>query len=185
LSIVASDIPALKRFCSEVISDSVDICQDKYHLYIIDKISGSFLAVSRVAGEKPPLSVLNQDGFKILIIVDHIQLLKNLEWAELAIEGTQRITFKANKINDSYNNGLISLYSGSSELSSFPAHFLKGDNMIADFPVSYFSSIVKYIEGPVSLGFNHDESNTVLGVFAHENSGNVKYSHYLQSMKSR
>lgn len=183
LSVVSSDIPALKSFCSKITSDSVDICQDKHRLYLVEPSTGSFLALSRVASRKPPLSVLDPGGFQTVLVVDQSQLLKNLSWAQLAIEGTQRLSFKASRTGS--DGGEIALYNESAELSRFPARFLKGDSLNADFPVRFFHSIVKHVDGPVSLGFAHPEAQTVLGVFPSEPAGNVKYVHYLQSMRAR
>lgn len=98
LSVVSADIPALRSFCAKATSDIVNVSQDKSRLYLVDPTSGSFLALSRVASKKPPLSILDPSGFKTILEVEHAQLLKNLGWAQLAIEGTQRLGFRASRI---------------------------------------------------------------------------------------
>jgi len=184
LSVVSSDIPALKSFCSKSVSDVVSVSQDKSRLYLSDPVSGSFLALSRVATKKPPLSVLDPDGFQTVIVADHSQLLKNLGWAQLAIEGTQRLGFRASRPGGS-EVGEVVLWSESAELSRFPVRFLKGDGLSADFPVRFFHSLVKHVDGDVSLGFSHPDAPTVLGVFPTQPDQSVRYVHYLQSMRAR
>lgn len=184
LSVVSSDIPALKSFCSKSVSDSVNVSQDKSRLYLIDPTSGSFLALSRVASKKPPLSVLDPGGFRTVLVVDHFQLLKNLGWAQLAIEGTQRLGFRASRPHGS-DAGEAVLWSESSEISKFPVRFLKGNDLSADFPVRFFHSLVKHVDGDVHLGFSHPDAPTVLGVFPAGSEKPVRYVHYLQSMRSR
>jgi hypothetical protein len=183
LSIVSSDIPAIKTFCSKS-GDSINLAQDDRSLYIMDPSNGSFLALSRVAAKKPPLHLLSDDGFEVVITVDQDQLSKSLGWAQLAIEGTQRMGLKATK-DGSGQEGRVELYNSSQELSQFPVSFLKGDQFRADFPVRFFFSISKFMEGEVSLRFGHTDAPTVMGVSQCDADGSVRAVHYLQSMRER
>ncbi len=184
LSIVSSDIPSIKAFCSKLTGESVDLAQDDRSLYVKDPSNGSFLALSKVSAKKPPLHLLDDDGFDTVVVVDQGQLSKSLGWAQLAIEGTQRMGLKAVR-GPSGSEGQMEFYNSDQELSQLPAHFLKGDRIQADFPVRFFFSISKFIEGEVSLQFGHADSPTVMGVSQRDPDGSVRSTHYLQSMRER
>lgn len=183
LSIVSSDIPLMKLFCSRIGSDNVNISYDDHKIYLVESKTGSFLALSRVVANKPQFSVLDKSGFQTMLTVDQEQLLKNLGWAQLAIEGTQRMNFTSLNNNSDICDIIIS--NESSEISRFPANFVKGDSIKADFPVRFFHSIVKHIYGKICLGFNHIDAPTVLGIFPFEQPEDIEYFHYLQSMRMR
>ena len=183
VSVVSSDIPMIKSFCSRIPGDVVRVGHDGSHLYFNDPVTGSFMALSRVSSRKPPVSSIDPSGFKTVLVADQAQLLKNLGWAQLAIEGTQRISFRAQKSNDG-DAGELELLHGLEEVSRFPVRFLKGSALSADFPVRFLHSIVKHVDGDVVMGFDHPEAPKVLGVYS-SNGGPIHYAHYLMSMISR
>lgn len=183
MSVVSSDIPVIKGFCSRIPGEVVRIGHDDTRLYLMDPSTGSFMGLSKVASRKPPLSVLDTDGFKTVLVADQSQLLKNLGWAQLAIEGTQRLSFRAKKGGG--EEGELELLHGSEEISRFPVRFVKGDSLSADFPARFLHSIVKHVDGDVAMGFDHPEAPKVLGVYRHGSDGPVKYAHYLMSMVQR
>ncbi len=182
LSIISSDIPSIRSFCSKCSSD-VLIRQDERRLYISDPATQSVLAFSRIQVPKPPLSVLDDDGFTISCLIDRQQGLKSMNWAVLALDGTQRITFDAKKQSES---GVLELRSEQTEISSFPIQFLAGGAFKADFPARLFHGILTYLDdGPINLKFGHKDSPTILQVTQHLPKGSVRSAHFLQSMRSR
>lgn len=183
LSIISSDIPIIRGFCTKISGDTVNIGQDRSRLYLMDPITKSFLAMSKMASTKPPFSTLDVSGFRTVLSADQGQLLKNLSWASLAIEGTQRIGFRALKA-DGQDSGDLELLHGSEEISRFPVKFLKGKELTADFPVRFLHSISKHVNGDVLFGFDHPDAPKILGVYGND-SGSVRATHYLMSMVSR
>ena len=185
LSVVSSDIPAVKAFCGKVDGDTVDLAQDDRALYVLDVQTGSFMSLSKVSGKKPPLRVLDDDGFETVLVIDQDRLNKSLGWAQLAIEGTQRMSFRARRESSDGPEGTIELYNASQELSQLPVRFLKGSELRADFPVRFFFSMTKFVDGDISLRYGHKDAPTVLGISQHECEGSVRSIHYLQSMRER
>ena len=183
LSIVSSDIPAIKAFCNKVDGDAVVLGQDDKALYVMDPDTASFMSLSKVSGKKPPLRLLDDEGFDTVLVIDQERLSKSLGWAQLAIEGTQRMSFRASK--DSGEEGTIELYNASQEISQLPVRFLKGSALKADFPVRFFFSMTKFVDGDVSLKYGHKDAPTILGISQHEVNGSVRSTHYLQSMRER
>lgn len=180
ISIVSSDLPLIKAFCSRIPGDFVRIGHDDLRLYFQDPTTGSYVALSKVAARRPPLTVLDTSKFSTVLVADQAQLLKNLGWAELAVEGTQRISFSASKLD-----GELELRHGSEQISRFPVQFLKGDSLSADFPVRFLRTIVKHLDGSVALGFDHPDAPKVLGVYLSDPEGPLRFTHYLMSMVSR
>jgi len=178
LSIISSDVPVIRSFCAKAVSDFIYLSQDSDRLYVIDSETESVLALSRVSTKKPALSVLDPDGFQIVLVIDQAKLSKSLKWARLAIEGTQRISFIA-------KGDELELHSTKEEISRLPVTFIKGDEIITDFPVKFFSSIVDHIEGDVKLMYKHEKDPTILGVSENDSKSEIRSVHYLQSMKPR
>jgi hypothetical protein len=188
-SIVSDDLPLAKSFCAHCDGD-VKLSQDSVRIYLVDNATGSLLALSKMVGAKPPLSILSQNEFSTEMHIDKTQLAKCLNWSVLAIEGTQRLSFKATLLSDSEltstdSNGVVELNSGSQELSRLSSLFIKGDSIHADFPVRFFSSIIGYMnDGSVTLRYGHPASPTILEI-SQQNDDAVRSVHYIQSMKVR
>jgi hypothetical protein len=182
LSIVADDIPLVRAFCSSVTSDEIEISQDDNRLYITDVASGSILGLVRLAAQKPALSLLDSPGFATELTADKARLQKSLEWALLNIEGTQRMNFSTISDGDGTR---IQLGNKGHELSTFPAKFVKGTTLCADFPVKFFSSIVDSMEdGELTLRYDHPTAPTLLEISQAAESGPIHAIHYLLSMHS-
>lgn len=179
VSIVSNDIPLIKSFCSKI-TDTVKVGSDKTRHFFVDPDTNSVLSISRISSKKPILKLIDNDKFQTIFVTDKEQLLKNLNWAQTAIEGTQRINIKANSDDEK-----IHLYNGSDEISSFPTSFSKGKSIDADFPVRHLYSIVRHVEGNVAFAFHHEENKPILGIFSSESNGPVKSVHYVSSMVSR
>ena len=183
LSIVSDDLPLAKSFCAHCTGDDIRVCQDSLRMYLVDITTGSILALSKMAIAKPPVTILNQDEFSTVIEIDKIQLSKSLNWSVLAIEGTQRLNFKAIRGSELTTDGIVELSSGAQDLSKLSAKFNKGNGLQADFPVRFFSSIVSYMDdGKITLRHGHPTSPTILEI-SQENPDDVQSVHYIQSMK--
>jgi hypothetical protein len=185
ISLVSDDLPQTKSFCNLCSDKNIQLLQDNSRLYILEPSTGSFLALSKINTQKPPFSILDDAGFTACAEIDKAQLSDSLKWAVLAIEGTQRLSFRASRHNNDAPDGTVELSSGAQELSHLPIKFIRGKELNADFPVRFFASIIGYLdEGEVCLKFGHPTLPTILQI-SQKVAGVVQSHHYLQSMKER
>ena len=181
LSVVSADLPTMRAFCSRLSDADVLVHQDKSHMYLGDPQTGSFLCFSRVASNKPPFSLLSEDGYDVVVHADQAKLVKALQWANMAIEGTQRLSIRA-------ADGLMEFKNGSQEVSQLPVEIPVGTELKGDFPVRILQSVVGYFgEGNVALKYGHRDLKTVLEISeaAPPEPSAVRARHFLQSMKER
>jgi len=179
LSIVSADLPAIRAFCARLGDADVVVGRDKSHLFVSDPATASCAAFSRYASVRPPLSVIPEAGYGTVVALDRDQFVKSLTWCSMAVEGTQRISFKA-------SGGKLSLMNGSQEVSALPASFVAGSELNADFPVRVLAGIVKYLgEGKAFLKYGHKDSPGVLEIAEESSDGIVRARHFVSSMKER
>jgi hypothetical protein len=185
LSIVSADLPLMKSFCGKLPDKSIQIGQSPQHMFIMDPHTGSHIIFSRVASNKPALNLLPEEGHEIVISIDRDQLAKCLQWASMAVEGTQRLTLVA-IAEDSDGNGTIEFFNGKQEISKMPVQFKSGKRFSSDFPVKYLAGIVRYLgEGNACLKFSHPASPTVLEITEQTSEGSTRARHFIQAMKER
>lgn len=178
-SIVSSDVPTIRGFLSKMKGESVQACQDDRNFSVIDPDTQSFLSVGKVATKKPEFNVLDKDGFKTCLQINLKSLLKNLEWALLAIEGTQRLGFQAE--GDS-----VKLFNNKEELGEVPVEFKSGDKLEADFPVRFLHMMVKHLSNDPLLYYDHEKSPTILGITqVPVEDQQIEFMHFLPSMRKR
>lgn len=179
LSIVSADLPLIRSFCSKLGDSDVVVGRDKSHVFVSDPATGSCVAFSRVASTRPPLHVIPEDGYSVIVAVDRDQLVKSLMWCAMAVEGTQRISLRV-------SGDRMSLLNGVHEVSSLPASFLSGDTLCADFPIKILGGIVKHLsEGRALLKYSHREFPDVLEIAEESPNGVVRVRHFISSMKER
>jgi hypothetical protein len=183
LSIISSDIPIIRAFCSSLSCDSIYIGQDLHHVFLVDRATNSFLALGKVRGSKPPMQFPDMGQFKIAFSVPKDVITRSLEWSSTAIDGTQRVTFNISRSDLSSPAGEAVL-SAKEELTRFPVSFLSGSSFCTDLPIRYLSSIVGYIEEDVVFHFGHEEMPTVLGLSSSSGrNASMKAMHFVNSMK--
>ena len=186
LSIVSADIPLCRTFCSKSGSDHVLMGQSAAHLFLSDPSTGSYLLMSRVASARPPLFVLDQDGYTVEIRVEKNLLTSSLSWARTAIEGTSRLNLTAVRSADS-NSGRLDMSANGQEIATLPITFLKGKEMRADFHVSVLSNVAGYIDGDDAiLRYAHPKIPTLLEITDKPIDGEPKSvigRHFLQCMR--
>lgn len=180
-SIISADIPAIRSFLSKMDNDKISFGQDSNKIYFVDSNSRSFLALSKVAGEKPEFQPM-VDGFEDQIVIDRELLLRNLNWATLAIERTQRITIEANKSGDDSGNLVISFQK--QEADGIPISVVKGNGFKIDVPLDKISHIINFIDNNVSIKYGNPKSSTMLEISSGDNSGDVKCIHFITTMKN-
>jgi hypothetical protein len=184
LSVISSDIPTIRAFCSSLPGEEVLIGQNKTHLFIVDRTSGSTLALGRVASSKPPFSCPDMSKFRTSFSVPKDVISRSLEWSSTAVEGTQRVTFDIRRPDPSSPAGEAVL-SSKEELTRFPVSFVSGTGFCTDLPIRYLSSMISYIEEDVVFHFGHEDSPTILGLSS--GSGDrapMRAMHFVNSMKS-
>jgi len=179
LSIVSDDLPVMRAFCSKSSGDDVVIGQDRTKMFLSDPKSGSIISFSRISCNKPSLQVLPDDGYGVEFEVDRSQLVKALQWANMAREGTRRVSFKM-------SDGSMTMSCNGQEVSSLPISFLSGDSMSADFPADILAGVISYTESEkILFRFQHkileicDTKKLGVKVFS------VRSRHFLQAMKER
>lgn len=173
LSIVSSDIPVIRAFCTKCSTNYVYMFHDDERLSITDEDKQSVLSISKVSTKKPSITLLDPSLFSTTVVVDRDLLLKNVEWAASVVEGTQRVTF------DIFD-GVMKMSDGSNELAKFPVT-VDGGNITADYPIGFMLNILKFIDNDVVLKFGHKLMPTVMEVT--QKDSKLNFSHYLQSMR--
>lgn len=176
LSIIGSDIPVLRSFCSKI-DGSIGLFQDRSKLYAIDPETGSVIAFGRVSSGGKPDFQPPSDEFSAELFANKDKLKSGLEWALTALDGTQRLTCSA-------ENDMMSM-SNNGEIFSTPVEFKRGSSIKADIPARFLKSIVDHIDSEsVVIKFGHRDNPTIMSVSGNEDS-NVKVLHYLQTMRGR
>jgi hypothetical protein len=175
-SIIGSDIPQIRAFCSKIDGD-VGFYQDKNKLYIVDTKTKSIFAISKLSSIKPDFSPPS-DEFKTEVLVSKDKLVKNLTWALSALDGTQRLTCEINDDN-------MTMLNGGNEVFSFPIIKKTGNDFKSDLPAKFFHTIINHIDSDtVILRLNHSVMSTIIGI-TEESSLDVSVVHYVQAMRSR
>lgn len=177
LSIISSDIPFIRTFCSKCDGDVGLMCDDN-KLYISDDSSGSMMVFSRIVIPKPTLTLFDSSDFGTEVHIDRDQLLKSLVWASSAIEGTQRLGVHATKSDDN-----MKLFFGQEEIANFPVSFISGNEIKSDFPLNVLMNVVNFIDKVVVFKFHHKDAQTMLEVS--QKDTDLRSMHYLQSMRTR
>ena len=178
LSVVSSDVPLIKNFCSKFAGDII-VGQDKNHLFIADPVSHTCMFFSRVACNKPPLTLLKDEGYKIDILVDRAQMAKALQWSVMAVDGTSRLSLAA-------SGSEMSMSSKGQELARVPVSFELGSDFKADFPVKILNNILTYTTTEkVLLRFGHKDAPSILQITEYDSESKARGRHYVQSMEDR
>jgi hypothetical protein len=172
LSIIGSDIPAIRSFCSKL-DDVVGLFQDKHKLYIIDTKTMSMLVLGKVVATKSDFS-LPSDNFNTEISLMKDQFLDGLNWALTALDGTQRLTCEVLE-------GTL-VMSNNGEVFSMPASFKRGTSFRVDLPAKFLHAAVSHTDSDeVLIKLGHTDNPTIVEVSDTDSS--VK--HYLQIMRSK
>lgn len=180
ISIVAADLPAMRAFCSRC-KGKVIVSQDRTHMLLQDPNTGSHIAFTRVASNKPAFSSYSPDDFSYVISVDKEQFTKSINWSSMAIEMTSRLSLRSIPDSDT-----LVMSSGKKELSTLPVKFHKGESFAADFPVDSIANIVPYLnDGRVMLKYGHKSQSCLLEICNEEMNTAVKSRHFVLSMPER
>lgn len=183
LSVVSSDIPILRNFCQKVGGENqVDVSFDDRSLYLSDPITGSYIQSQRVKCSVPPYSHF-VDSYSVKCEVSPSLMKENLLWASTALEGTNRISFRAMNVGPD-GKGYISISTPKEELCRFECKFISGNEIIADYPLNILSNVVSNFDsGTMTLKFGHSSVPTVLEIEVDD--GEVVGRHFIQSMKAK
>lgn len=174
LSIVSSDIPAIRSFCSKS-GESVLFGFDSKCFKIFDPKSKSWITFSRRNSKKPSLS-LPDSSHNVSIEVSKDDIQKSVKWCVMALDGTQRVTL-------SVGEDSIRMLSGTSELSKVPAK-IDGSPFTTDLPVKVLSTICDHLsDGPVSILFGNKSMPEVVE-FTQPGSP-VLSRHFVKGMRTR
>lgn len=177
LSITSADIPVMRSFCSRAGDSDILVGQENTKIFLIDKNSESRLVTSAVFGKKPEAFNIS-DQFDTVALVNHDHAHHNVNWANLSLDGTQRVTVLS-------SDGKLELLNGSNKLAQFPIKFLSGDKIHADFPAKILLNVIHYTQGEeILFKYGHREHKTILEVTSSVTSA-IKVRHFVQSMRMR
>ena len=174
LSIVGSDIPVIRSFCAKLDGD-VGLFQDRHKLYVVDAKTNSALSMGKVAAVKPDFSPPSEE-FETEVMMQKDQLLKGLDWALAALDGTQRLSCEAdaNEMRMS-NNG---------EIFSMPVSFNKGSSFRADLPARFLRTVISHVDSDnVTMKFGHPSCPAMMEIV--DTDLDIQAKHYVQVMRSR
>jgi hypothetical protein len=175
LSVVSSDIPYIRNYCSRNRGD-IEIKEDSSKLYFNCPSSHSWLSLSKVASEKPVFKMSNLSSPISELGVD-LDIFKGaLKWVTNVLDSTQRVTIEL-------IDGKLYFKSFNNELCVIPTlNFSK--NFSADFPINVFNTIFDHIvTGNCKLLYSPAEFLNTL-VVIQEFESYTAY-HFIRSMKSK
>lgn len=182
-SIISADIPIIRSFLSKVSCETIGFAEDKDRIYFSDISTRTFLALSKIASDKPQFQSLG-GNFNTHVLVDQDLFLRNLRWASMVVERTQRVTLRAHKSDPDTDSGFLVISFQKQEADGIPVTFVNGKNLEVDVPIDKLTHIVGYTEDKVSIKFGHSQNPSILEVSSQSDKLLVKSSHYLASMKA-
>jgi hypothetical protein len=175
ISIVGSDIPLIRSFCSKL-SGNVGLYHDKNRLYVVDLETESVFVMGRVAYSGSSFAAPTQD-FGIEILINRSHLIDGLEWALAALNGTQRLSCEVNGREMKMSNG--------GEIFSIPVSLNRGTGFKADMPAKYLRSITSHLDSDnILMRFGHPDHPTLLEM-SNVNEDIMQVYHYLHTMRGR
>jgi hypothetical protein len=183
LSIISSDLPVIRSFCSKATSETVQLCHDAARLYMIDPATQSIIAFSKVTCNKPSYESMPETDYQHSISLNGESLKKCLSWVSLAMDGTQRLSFLVQKNDD--NGGELEIRNGTEEISRLECQIMRGGNFEADFPVKHFVSILGYLDNDITLEYQHKELPALACIRESNLDLGIKARHYITSMVRR
>lgn len=135
-SIVSSDIPLIRSFCSKS-GEDVLVGSDSRSVYFVDPTTESWISLLKVSSERPKLVVpVKQHKSSVQLTKEDFH--KSVKWCLMAIEGTQRVTMN-------FNEQSLRMLSNNNELSSIPIK-LDGPEFSTDLSIKILSTISDHLD---------------------------------------
>jgi hypothetical protein len=173
-SMVSSDIPLVRAFCSKS-KDDILIGSDSRTIRFADPSTGSWMSLAKVSTERPSLSVPPESHSSSVSFLRE-DFRKSVKWCMMALEGTPRIT-------RSVSAGQVRRLTGTTELSSFPAE-LEGRDFSSDLPVKVLSTVSDHLDdGPMRALFGNPAMAGVVEIT--QPGGATSSRHFVKGMKVR
>lgn len=159
-SIISSDIPVLRSFCSRLKRENVLIGQDSSHLYLVDPITNSYVSFSIMNTNKPKNFVPDQQEYKVEYVINGDMFYDNLAWALNSVEGTKRLT-----LDFSSENETLRMLNGDQEISVMPVKFIKGRDLRIDVKMDMLAGLVDSVtDYDLRFLFDHKESKNLIEI---------------------
>ncbi len=190
-SIVSSDVPLLRTFCSKVgAGKDVVFGQTDEHVFAYDESTGDCVFAARVASKRPdyPFSGMEASRFSTKVEVKGDAFHSNVSWAVTAVEGTSRITFSTERCGDGASS--MALLADGEQVASFGVTILSGHGIHSDFHIGCVGKISPFLSrGRSILHYGHDLHPTMMCIEAlspdPENALPVEVFHFIRSMVNR
>ncbi len=177
ISIISSDIPIIRSFCSQHKDKPVKIGFDNKHLYFTSQENKVYLSFTQITGKKLPIQKIS-DEFEVEISISKEIFNESMNWSNVAIDATGRLSML-------YDDGNLIFSANGSVLSSFPCTLRKGKEFKADFPIKIISNFSTYTTGKTLLMKYCHKSEPSLLEFTSDDDSNIISKHYVRSMKSK
>lgn len=182
VSIVASDVPAMRTFCSKILGDTINVGQTASHLFIADPVTDSCIFFARVNSKRPEFMCPTPDGYANEIEFDAEQFSEALAWSCTAVEGTHRISFE---MKTQENGTFLILSHKNQEVSTIPAVQTRGKVLKFDTRNDVLSGLATLLpNGKANLRFAH-KTMPYLVEIASTTRDQIVMRHYVTAMPER
>jgi hypothetical protein len=174
ISILGSDVPIIKAFCSKSKSDKIFVLNSSN---LIFSTSDSVLILGKMRSKHSEFNLFDLDGFSNVIKIDPELVSDSVSWSEVAIDGTDRLTF-------SVKENLLEFLHEKEILTSIPIKIERGSPFKSDFSSNVIGHILKYVDSKeVEFWFCHKQNQSLLYILHNENG--LKVMHGLVQMRGR
>lgn len=178
ISIVSSDLPQIRAFCSKI-DDDVSIHFDEHRIYFFNKSKTRLLTCTQVKTSRPPLTIYSENLYNTEILCEYETLNESINWAITSIEGTNKVGLKS--INNS-GSIFIDLIGPTGQISRFPSVFVKGSNLLVDVHIDKLSQIVRHVGDNVIIKTDHPILRDTIEV-CNKPDSRVRVRHFLKCMR--
>lgn len=174
ISILGSDVSIVKSFCSKSKNDRISIIDSNN---LILNTSDSALILGKFNVKRPKFGLFDFDNFLNVVKVDPELASDSISWSEVAIDGTDRLTFsiKENSLDFMHEKEV---------LTSIPIKLERGSSFSVDFASDLIGHILKYVDSKeVEFLFDHKQNHSLLYIL--HNEAELKVIHGLVQMRGR
>lgn len=182
ISIVSSDLPQIRSFCSKLSGDNVIIYFDDHKIYFSDELKTRLLTCTQVKTSRPPLTIYSEDEHEVELSCEPSVLNESINWAITSIEGTNKVGIKSVRQSEI---SFVELIGPTGQISRFEAIFTKGSSISVEVHIDKLSQLTRHIDGDIILiRTGHPILRDTIEVSNKVNS-RVRVRHFLKCMRAQ